>query len=63
MRGPSPKFADVVDESVQQLIARHGATVRRLIELEAAAPVGFDDAEQRAVKKELQGSALQDVRV
>jgi hypothetical protein len=45
------QFADIVDEVVQQFTAKHGVKVRISIELEAEAPVGFDDGVQRAVNE------------
>jgi hypothetical protein len=45
------QFADIVDEVVQQFTAKHGVRVRISIELEAEAPVGFDDGVQRAVNE------------
>lgn len=45
------QFADIVDEVVQQFTAKHGVKVRISIELEAEAPMGFDDGMQRAVNE------------
>lgn len=45
------KFADVVDEVIQQFSARTGVKVRVSIEIEADSALGFDDGLQRAVKE------------
>ncbi len=45
------KFADVVDEVIQQFSARTGVKVRVSIEIEADSVLGFDDGLQRAVKE------------
>lgn len=45
------QFADLVDEVVLQFTSRPGVKVRIAIEIQAEAPMGFDDGMQRAVKE------------
>lgn len=45
------QFADVVDEVVQQFVARQGVKVQIVVEIEAESSTNFDDGLQRAVKE------------
>lgn len=45
------QFSDLVDEVILQFTARPGVKVKIAIEIQAEAPVGFDDGLQRSVKE------------
>ena len=45
------KFADIVDEIVEQFTAKHDVEVRISVEIQAKSEEGFDEGLQRSIKE------------